>query len=273
MFSIQATWDDSVAFIKREQALLVPLALGTIGLGNILVELAQDASKSGKAGPADMALSVLLLPAILWLLIGQLAIVTLALRKGCSVGEALRHGAARMGILLLISVMLGVVLTLMLLPPLIAIAPYAAQLAAKDYAHLHLPLWASLWCLGLFALLFYFSTRLFVLVAVILERRDNPFALLQQSFALTRGVFWKLFAFTIGVALFTLILQGAVAASFGLITALLGKLIGSPFTGKILESLAQSVLVAGLGGVQAVFVAKAYQRLAGGAQRTPNPFG
>lgn len=263
MFTIQAVWDDSVAFMRRERALLVPLALATLGLGNMVIELAQDMSTGGNPSPTDMALSLLVLPAILWLLVGQLAIITLALRTNCSVGEALRHGAARVGINLLIGLLLGLALTLPFLPPIVALAPYAQQIAAKDYTHIHLPLWASLWCLGLAALLLFISTRLFVLAAVTLERRGNPVVLIQQSFALTRGVFWKLLLFTIGLAIFTLILQGAVAASFGLAAALLGKLIGSPLTGKILESIAQSVLMAALGCVQSVFVAKAYQRLSG----------
>lgn len=263
MFTIQAVWDDSVAFMRRERALLMPLALATLGLANMMIELVQDTSSGGSPSPTDMALSLLIVPAFLWLLVGQLAIVTLALRPSCSVGEALRHSVTRLGINLLIALLLGIVLTVLFLPPMVALAPYTQQLAARDYTHVHLPLWASLWCVGLLALLVFTSTRLFVLAAVTIERRGNPIELIRQSFALTRGVFGKLLLFTIGLAVFLLLLQAALAASFGLVAAVLGKLISSPLTGKLLESIAQSVLAAAFGCIQAVFAAKAYQRLSG----------
>jgi len=262
MFSIQATWDDSIAFIRRERALLLPLALATLGLGNMATEVVQAASPLAKSPVvAQSALLTVLLVALLWIFLGQLAIITLALRNQCSVGEALRHAATRLGVNLLILAMFVLALVVLCLPPLVAIAPYAPQIQRNDLSHVHFPGWAILWLIGAWILAVYVSTRLFVLSPVTIDRKGDVLKLIKQSFAATHGVFWRLLAFTFGYALFTLIVQAAIAASFGIAFALLGKMTGSPFTGKVLESLVQSLLVSGLGLVGAVFSAKAYQRL------------
>jgi len=263
MFTIQAVWDDSLAFMRRERALLVPLALATLGLGNMVIAMAQAEPSANPADPTALALQVLVLLAAIWMAIGKLGLITLALRSHCSVGEALRHGGARLGIYLITALMIGVIFGLLFAPVVPQFAPYLTQLQHNDFTHIHLARWARLWIAVVAIFVMYVSTRLFVLEAVVVDRKGNPLELLKQSFQATRGVFWRLLLFTLGFSVFALILAAAVAASFGTLFAILGKLIDTPFTGKVLEALVQSVLTAGLGMIEAVFTAKAYQRLTG----------
>jgi hypothetical protein len=264
MFTIQAVWDDSVAFMRRERALIVPLALATLGLGNMVVTLAQATSNANPANPATIGLQLLVLVGAIWMTIGKLGLIALALRSQFSVGEALKLGAQRLGVYILIAFMLALALSLLLVPLAPQLAPQMAQLQRNDFSHLHIAGWARLWILALALLVIFVSTRLFVLEAFIVDRKGSPIALLKQSYDATRGVFWRLLLFTLAFSLFAFILAAAISASFGSIFAIIGKLLDTPFTGKVLEALVQSILAAGLGAVEAVFTAKAYQRLTRG---------
>ena len=97
--SITAAWEESVAFVRREGRLLFPVSFMLIALPVAVTEALTPASAAGQP-PAGGAWLVLFPVALLLSAIGNVAITSLALRPGISVGEALRHGAARLPALL-----------------------------------------------------------------------------------------------------------------------------------------------------------------------------
>ena len=47
MISMNQIWDDSIAFIRRESALLVPLALATIYVADVVAGIGRDRDRGG----------------------------------------------------------------------------------------------------------------------------------------------------------------------------------------------------------------------------------
>lgn len=88
-FSLGTVWEETIAFLRRERALLVPVALALFGPAQLLLRFAMDGADptamAGKANPQTL----LALPAFLFALFGYLVISLLVLVPGLSVGEAL----------------------------------------------------------------------------------------------------------------------------------------------------------------------------------------
>ncbi len=265
MFSIQAIWDDTLTFLKREAGLVFPLALATLGLGNVVVALAQSTTNGG-ANAAAVGPQFIALFAALLMLVGKLALITLALPQRRSVGEALRHGAARLGKYLLFIIALSIALLILVLPLLPHLAGQLPALVHKNWSNINMEPWETLWLCVILGLVIWVSIRLFALEPLMVDKQMSLWEMAKESFALTRGCFWKLFLFMIGFLLFSLVVSAAVTVTFGSLATIIGKMLSSPLSGTILTALAQSAAAAVLGSVGAVFAAKAYLRLTSARQ-------
>lgn len=114
-FSLGTIWEQTVAFIRRERALLIPVALALFGPAQVMIELA--ATQGMPANPAEPASRgggvLLMLPAMVLVFFANLVITRLVLVPGVSVGEALSGGLRRLlpalGATLLIGIGLSIV--------------------------------------------------------------------------------------------------------------------------------------------------------------------
>lgn len=90
-FSLGTVWEETIAFLRRERALLIPVALAIFGPAHLLLAFAMvgadPATMADKASPQTM----LVFPALLLALLGYLAISLLVLVPGITVGDALRR--------------------------------------------------------------------------------------------------------------------------------------------------------------------------------------
>lgn len=88
-FSLGTVWEETIAFLRRERALLIPVALAIFGPAQLLLRFAMvgtdPTAMSGRANPQTL----LAFPALLFALFGYLVISLLVLVPGISVGEAL----------------------------------------------------------------------------------------------------------------------------------------------------------------------------------------
>ena len=105
--SIGKAWEETAAFVAREAALLLPVALLFVALPIVLLqemtppELVQwSASMKGTmpAVPGSYWFSLLLAVVLIWF--GSLTLFALALRPGISVAEALRLALHRLPVLI-----------------------------------------------------------------------------------------------------------------------------------------------------------------------------
>ncbi|MBA3897780.1 MAG: hypothetical protein H0X36_11755 [Sphingomonadaceae bacterium] len=258
MVSMNAVWDESAAFMRREAHLLVPLALATLLLGNTVGTLAQLAAPRG-----DIVASLVMIAGALWSIIGQLAIAALALRPGSSVGEALKLGASRLGKLLVVALLLGAVIFVACLPLVFGLAKSGYNPADPQIAA-HLPAWAVFYTLLVIVILFWVSVRLSVLNALIVDRNPSPLAALREAFALTRGVAARLTLALILYAIVAFVVSLAVRFVLGSLFLVIARGLNSPFAGAVLDALASGLVATGFVLVATVFLAFLYRRLSNG---------
>lgn len=253
--SITDAWNETAAFVAREGRLIFPIGFLMLSLpGAVLQILMPPPPAPGELPEGGLWLAYIPVMIVISL-IGTLAITLLALRGGTSVGEALAHGARRVGPVILALLLVGLAsglasLPIMMLFGLLAINsgnPALAGLAILVMLPLALALWA----------------RLSMVTPVAAAEQAGPIAMLQRSWQITRGHFWKLLGLMVLLAIVAIAISIAVGAIGGLLIALVA---GMPEPGSlsfylllILSALVQAVLST----VLAVLLARVYAQLAG----------
>lgn len=253
--SMNSVWDESIAFIRRESALLVPLALATIGLGsaafNIVKPIAAHAGSS-------VLWSLLLGFALGLIVIGQQAIFALVLQPGRSVGEAIGIGARTMPkFAALVALLVGILL--------IAMLPLTLMLRAAGVdlggAQPRLPPLAIFYVALLMVVTAWVNLRMITLLPLIVDRNPPLFAAIRESFAATRGQAARL----LGVMLLYMLVAGVVVAATGAVAGLIFKMIGeaagTPFAGHVMLALTLAAVNAGFALIATTFVGHYYRAL------------
>lgn len=253
--SMSAIWDETLAMLKRERHLLVPLALATVGIGTAAGGLAGP--PPGQAGGSLLGL-IGSVAANLLSLIGNLALMALVLRPGISVAEAIRLAIARLPkMIAVILTILGALLLLAL--PFVVLAGEVklnAQYAIKD-----LPLAAQVYALMALLVILYIGFRLVTLNALVVDRNPPVFTALRDSFAQTRGLVLKIVGVLLIFLLVSTIVNGAAAAVLGALFGLVGKMLGLPLLGKTIAILIGSLITALFSMVLSVFIGRLHQRI------------
>lgn len=238
-------WQDTVAFVRAERALLVPVAGAMVLLPEIGSSLsAQSATGAfGSASPWGA-------PLRLWSMIGMMAVTALVLRPGASVGEAISRAARRLWPLALI------LLAVMLLG---GMAGIALQKAGYDFTNprtLDQLTSGQYWLLmGLLLGFTLVMVRLITLIPVIIDRNDGPVAAVRQSWGTTRGRGLALFGAALLFGVLQMIFVAVVPRALGTVLLTLGA--GQGTVGFIAALL--SALIATVFGVYlSVFIARFY---------------
>lgn len=263
--SIGRAWEETVAFIKREGGLLFPVAFVFLALPIVLFqqlvppELMATILKAEAGGAKPVAP---ILPAGFWLgfaltmivgLVGALTVYALALRPGISVGEAMKLGLQRLpvligaGLLVMVGGSIAVVVLAIVAGLFSAVGGAAAMTAVVTAA--------------VFGALGFIGVRLLLLNAVAIDRPVGPLDAIRQSWALTRGQFWRLAAFLMVVIFLVIIVQTATQSVFGVI----GGLIGGADIALLASGLATAALSAVIQVYFMVMTARIYHQLEGTA--------
>ncbi len=258
MISMNQIWDDSIAFIRRESALLVPLALATIYVADVVAGLAQAAAKPNDPNPL---IPIAIVAAALWSIIGQLSIVSLVLKPGQSVGEALSHGLSRLGKVILIALLVGLVVSVALLPVAVAAVASGAD-PAKPETLQNLPGWVSLLMLVVLGGIIWLGMRLALMNALIVDRNPGVIQALKSGFRLTHGITARLFLVVVLYGVVLLVVGSAVRFVAGSLFELLGKSIESPFTGSVMTALVSGIVGTAMSLIATVFLAMLYRHVA-----------
>lgn len=214
--SIGDVWAQSAAFLRAEGRLVAPIALALLALpGALLVMIAPPDGKGAPMTVADQPppgpwlIGALILLSVM--LMGQLAISRLALGWDQSVGSALRLSLRRFLTLLGANVLL---VAIVFIPLLLVITLFSLGGKAGE---------ALGWVAVAIPLLMVFI-RASLSLPIAANEDAGPLGTLRRSFAISRGVSWRLLGFAGVFALGAIVLAGAVSAVTGsLLVALLGK--------------------------------------------------
>lgn len=253
--SLTSAWDDTRAYIAREMALLTPVALGTIGLGMVILFLAApDTPPGGQLQPGPWMLA--LIPYLLLLAGGALALSALALTPGMSVREALTAAARRLasaiGALMLLAV--GAFFLLLVISQIAALLGRFAGIGISQSVTLGVAI-----ALPLLAIL---GVRFLFAVPAIVSG-FGPAAALRHSWRISDPCKWRLVALWIVVQLLSLLLVATIEFGLGSLILMAAKAAGDPASGARMVQILVALLSAMILMVWVSYVARLYRALVG----------
>ena len=252
--SISRAWDETREVVRRDGKLIATVAAAFIVLPGTISGLFQPEPEPGQLPQAGTG-SLLMILAMIVSLIGQLAIIRLALGPSLSVSDAIRHGLQRF------LPLLGAVILVM--APIVLLAFGVGRSVGTD-AQTANPV-ASLLLIILVPLIIFIVIRLILMAAVASAERVGPIGILKRSWQLTRGSWWRLFGFFVIWVIAALVVVIAGGSVFGGLAQLIFGDLEGVTVGALLVELLMQLIMACLTVVVAVMLARIYAQLAGRA--------
>jgi len=256
--SASQAWEDTTKFLKAHAGLVFTVALALLALPSILAApflgriqatlLASGTLSSEEALAAGPVFLLILIVS----LVGTLAIYTLVLRPGISVGEALRHGLRRLLPAIGITLLIGLLLVLVVALYSVFVAVGGAGGAAVG----------ALLLLLLVPVFIYLLVRIYLAQVAVVDGR-GPVEALKASWAMTKGNAGRLVVFLLVVLVVALVVYLAGTFLIAGLLAALGTALGGPALGQFLAAVVTNVLSALITAVLGVLVAMVYRQLAG----------
>lgn len=244
--SIGAAWLEASAFLRRESALLLPVALLFLAVPLALVFQSippemQQVAATASAEPPQMPLSsaLTILFSGLVIIAGTLALYALALKPGISVGEALALGVRRLPVSLATTLLEGLVVMV----PVILISTVSVAFGF----------------LAMMVGAFLLSTRLLMLNARIVDRPVGVVQALRDSWTMARGSMPRLLLYVAAIS-FPIMLAETVGQ---IVLGFLGFALGGADLGRAMGEVGAAVVLALGQMVMIVMTARLYRQLAG----------
>lgn len=253
--SISRAWEESTKVLGHDGRLLVPVALALFVLPGLVIDLAVPDAAPGKLPPAGLWMPLVAL-ALFVSLVGQLAVIRLAMGPHLTVAEAIRHGARRL------PVYLGAVLIWML-PFVFAGAALSSQIAATPASPRPA---ATLGMLVVVIFMLFLAVRLILTSAVASAESANPLLVLRRSWFLTKGNWWRLFGFFVMFMIGAVSLFWAIEAVFGVLANMILSANDRYSLGWLLVRIVSQLVSAMISVVFFVMLARIYLQLAGRGQ-------
>ena len=258
MPSLSQVMDESWLFIRRESALLLPLAFATLWLGNVAVTLIFEWLSQHQGQQAVVVpLTLLLVVMALWAMVGQLAITAMALHPGMTVAEGIRQAIRRLARVIAARLMVGIALALLALPLL----PKLAALSQGGISAGSLTSLEIIWMLGWLAIALWIEARLLLLYPLLMRERLRAIPALREAFRLTAPhTRLVVEVMLLGVAV-NVVRNAASLFVLGSAFIALGTLIGEPQTAHLLDIMSQAAILTLFMMVASVFIARLYGAL------------
>jgi hypothetical protein len=252
--ALGAIWEETIAFARAELALLTPLAMLGFGLPTLIMLMAVpvDAATAGMLKPGPWMLWFL--PCGILSMLGSLSVSALALRPGVSVRESIGVAIARL------PAGLGLLLLYVGVQVAMAIPLAAAGMVEMRLSGAVGPM-SMVMNLAAIAVTIWLFVRLMPIWAVLSDRPQRPWVAVRAAFRLTRGCYPKLLMLRVIMVLASLLLMLVLLIPIGAIAQLIGAAVGGASVSIILSFVATGAMVAAIGGIWTVFVARLYRRL------------
>ena len=259
--SISRAWDESKAIFARDGRLFVAVALALVVLPAIVVGLAVPRPESQDVGALAQILQLL---ASLIGIVGQLALIRLALGPATTVGGAISHGARRFpatfGALLLMVLGLAVIVV-----PVLMAFTAAGVIESPTAATTPTAAGASV-ILLLILVVFALAVRFMLTVPVASAEQGGPLTIVKRSWSLSKGHYWRLLA----LMLLLVLTAGLLILTAGAIGGILAAIISpdlEPFSlGELVLDLFAGVAQGAFTILSSLMIARIYAQLAGGAE-------
>jgi hypothetical protein len=258
--SISQAWDETKARIAADGRLMTVVAAALIALPALVTGVISPGTSRVEASLTE---GVVILIASLIAIIGQLAIIHMAIGTSVSVGEAIGHGARRMPVYFVTGILIAIGL-------LVAAIPFVAILMAagvplertSDPAFLQSPVTIVAGLLY-FALVCFIAVRMMMTSPVASEETVGPIGIIRRSWELTRGNWWRLFGFIILFLLGAVIAITAINWAVGFLAITLLGPVEPMSASALLIAVADAIMNAIMTVILAVMLARIYLQLSG----------
>lgn len=250
--SISKAWDETRDALARDGKLFVAVALALFVLPGVVAEVAQPNAPAGEFPPMGYW-TVLSFLALIISLVGQLAVILLAIGKGQRVGDTIAQAARRSPTY--------IAATILWIAPFAIVITILIATGMRDPQN---PSPAALLALlPLMILMLFVAVRMLLTSSVAAAEGAGPIAIIKRSWELTHGNWWRLFGFFLLYIIAAVILLLAVQSVIGSLVALAFGELG-PFTvGRLLLSVVNQLLGAALSTVFMVMLARLYVQAVG----------
>ncbi len=271
MVRLGNVWDSTVEVLSGRGAMLAGIAALLIVLPGVVSNILSTMMRTGMAS-RGLALAVMLvaLLSVVFTIWGQLAITAAASDPGILRRDAFALGLRRLPVALGVYLIIIAVAILLMFPIGIAIGVSGVNLAQPGSMIAQgLPAgtrgFVVLYVLALVVFAFWITARLFLLNPVLVNERDGV-ASLGRSFALTRGLVWRVLGFVLLAGIVLLVGMLAAQLVAGLIFRLLlgadNLALAAILTGVVTQTVTAIYVV-----VIATFAARLYVAVTGATDR------
>lgn len=260
--SISKAWDETRDVLRRDGKLITSVALALIVLPQAIAAMAAPPPILSDAGPPSWMPLLTLLVALIGL-VGQIAVIRLALGPATSVREAIARGLKRLLPAFVALLLFGIALAILMLPLLLLMVSPAEMQAVAGGQNSPAAARAILVALVLVVLI---GVRFQMVMPVATAEEVGPIRILKRSWATTKGHYWRLLAFLLIVLLVAVIVVLFVGQIMGGILAkmLFGDI--EPFAvAALFAGLISAIVQAAFSAVVSVMLARMYVQLAGGS--------
>lgn len=272
MVTMSAVWDRTTEFLSDHGGAVATIAAATLFapavVDGIIAPLKPTAGTGGQLGLALISLAMSLIGVL-----GQLALIALALDPAIGRGGAFRLARKRFWPMIAVSVVLLIAVVVLFLPPLFLFASNGIDLDAmqQGVAPNVAPssmLIIALYIIVLTPILFWLTARLAPIGGVVVAERLGLGAI-RRAFALSRGLALKLVGVLILYAVVALVAVLAARTVIGSVARILLDGRGTLDAATVITAIAVAAVSAALTAVATVFAAKLYAACVGRAGLVP----
>ena len=208
--SLSKAWDETKGVVSRDGKLIATVALAMFFLPGVIVGVMEPEAKPIPVTMTDAVVAIVL---GLIAVIGQLAIIRMALGSRLTVGEAIGHGARRTPAYFAAGLLWA--------GPL-AVAGYFAFGGGDAFRAPESATGGQVAAAFLVLMvMLVIGVRMMMTSPVASSEQGGPIDILKRSWALTSGHWWKLFGLLCVFLLLIIIVMAAVGAVVGIVSRIL----------------------------------------------------
>jgi hypothetical protein len=254
--SISQAWEESKARIASDGRLMLIVAFALIALPMAVTGVVSPRTEEGET---TWVSSLIFIISSLLAVIGQLAIIRLAIGANVSVAEAIGHAARRMPFYFLAVLLVAFALFLAMIPVALTLLaagiPLDSEIAQSPVAAVLLLLFV--------ALALFIFVRMLMTAPVASEESTGPIAIIRRSWELTSGKFGRLFGFLLLFIIGAGVTMVAVSAATLVIARLAFGPVEPMSVSALIVAIAEGIVNAAVTVLLAVMLARIYLQLAG----------
>ncbi|MEO6224636.1 MAG: glycerophosphoryl diester phosphodiesterase membrane domain-containing protein [Sphingomicrobium sp.] len=253
--SLSRAWDEAKRIFAHDGGLLAAVALALLVLPDIVVGVMSPSTEIAPSLPGRF----IGLVAVFVSIIGQLAIVRLALGPSTTVGQAIGHGARRFPAAFSALLLLGLGVFLIAVP-VVAVLIAAGMV---DVSSGRATPDATVPVLVLVTAFLLLAVRFMLTVPIASAEPAGPLAILKRSWRLSKGSYWALFALELLLLLVAVVLMVTAQLAGGVIASFVGGNLTPYGLAALILAIIVALAQAAFTVLASVMLARIYVQLAG----------